>query len=184
MRALLVLTPLWLLAALGQIGLGALPRVLHADLGLLLGLCGVAFLRCEAALFFLFALGLQADVLGSGRPGWLTIGYLLAGGAALSVERELHAGGWRAAALASIAGTFLAHGLYFWVSSAGSFGVGWLDGARMWLELTLAAALWAFPLAWLLWRYWSWTGALSPEAWLAEAERRERRQGRMRARRA
>lgn len=184
MRALLVLGPLWLLAACWQIGFGNLPRYLHVDLGLLLGVCGVAFLRCEAALIFLFALGVQADVLGSGRLGLLTIGYLLVGGLAMGIERELHASGWRAVALASIAGTFLVHGLYFWISAVSSFSVGWLSGARMWLELTLAAAVWAFPLTWLLWKTWAWTRMLSPEVLLVDAERRERRQGRMRVKRA
>jgi hypothetical protein len=76
------------------------------------------------------------------------------------------------------------HGLYFWVSSFSSFGVGWLDGGRMWLELTLAAGLWAFPLTWLLWKVWAWTRLLSPDVLQADAERREQRHGRMRVKRA
>jgi hypothetical protein len=184
MRELLVLAPLWLLAALWQVGFSSLPRFLHADLGLLIGLCGVAFLSCEKGLLFLFLLGFQADLLGSGHLGLLTFGYLLAAGLAMSIERELHAAGWRAVALASIAGTFVVHGLYFCVSAFSSFSVGWLTGGRMWLELTLAAAVWAFPLAWLLRKIWAWTRLLSPEVLQAEAQRQEQLQGRMRVKRA
>jgi len=186
MRETLVLLPLWLIAALWHIQLGALPPWLHADLGLLMGLCAMAFLRRETGLIFLFALGLQADLLGSERLGLLTAGYLMSGGVLLSIERELAPAGRYFAALAAIAGSVVAHGMYFVLStslSAGGFG--WSAGGAKWLSLCAAAAIWAGPVAWLLHKVWSWTGLLSPEAQGARASRTTRHQHRkMRARRA
>lgn len=184
MRELLVLIPLWLLAALWQIQLGMLPVWLHADLGLLMGLCGMAFLRREVALFFLFAVAFQADLLGSSRLGLLTLSYLVSGGLFLSIERELALAGWRTVALAALAGTAVTHGCYLLGAALLFSSTTWAAGSINWLSLVVAGAIWSGPVAWLVYRCWTWTGLLSPEAQAARLEGLARSQRRLRARRA
>lgn len=171
MREALVLTILVPLAAVCQLALlpNWLPGALRPDLGLLLALTGVVFLRPEVGLGFLFVLGVQADVLGSGRFGLLTLGYLLAGGAVLSLRTELLRAGIYGVWLAAILGTVVAHGVYAMVAPLCGTGLGFGEAFCGVGYLALSAALSGGIVAGALSRLWAWTGVLSAEAAAARA---------------
>src|SRR5438552_3278128 len=89
------------------------PAILRPDIGLLIGMCALAFGVREFGLIALFMLGLQADLFGSARFGLLTLCYLLAAGIILwAAWRELTRGDLLAAWIGGIAGTLLAHTFY------------------------------------------------------------------------
>ena len=177
MRAFLILGGLWVAAGVAQAALvpDLLPAFVRPDVGLLLGLAGIAYLRRETAILFLFALGAQADLLGSARFGLLTLGYLAAGALLLAASRELVRAGVSGAWLGTLAGTAVAHAGYVLVGWPCGVRVGLADALSTLGSLLLGAALFGLATAWGLNRLWSWTGLLSPEArGLREAARRTR----------
>jgi hypothetical protein len=176
MRRWLVLAPLLPLAAVAQLALlpGWLPPVLRPDLGLLIGLAGLVFLPAEAALALLFALGVQADLLGGGRFGLLTLGYLSAAALMLSLQQELVRAGSLGAWLGAAAGTLVAHGAYVLLSPVCGAGVGASQALAALGGLLISAALFGVPVAWGCGRLWSLAGVLSPQACAVRASRRRR----------
>jgi hypothetical protein len=177
MRAFLILGGLWVAAGVAQAMLvpELLPAFVRPDVGLLLGLAGIAYLRRETAILFLFALGAQADLLGSARFGLLTLGYLAAGALLLAASRELVRAGVSGAWLGTLAGTAVAHAGYVLVGWPCGVRVGLADALSTLGSLLLGAALFGLATAWGLNRLWSWTGLLSPEArGLRDAARKTR----------
>jgi hypothetical protein len=174
MRELFFLGALLPAAALGQLALlpGGLPCWLRPDVGLLIGVTGLVFLRRGPGLILFFALGVQADLVGGARFGLLTLGYLLAAATLLSAERELGRTGSLGVWLASIAATAVAHGSYALLAPLAGVRMGSCDALGTVGQLTLAAALFGWPLAWFLGQAWAWTGVLSAEARLARSRRR------------
>ncbi|MCZ7646631.1 MAG: hypothetical protein M5U26_15310 [Planctomycetota bacterium] len=166
MLSLLVLSLLWIAAAVFQHALWPAvgPPGWQPDLALALGLASMAFLPPSASLGFVFALGVQADVLAGPRLGAYTLCYLAAAALLLSMRRSLSRsgpwGGWTAAVL----GTFAAHALYAVLGPllGESFFVG--EGLQRALGKGLAALLLGAVAAFALGEVFAWTGMLSPEA--------------------
>ncbi len=131
------------------------------EIGLYLGLAGFAFLPRRTALWFLFFMGLQADLLDSFRFGAWTLGYLTAGGLLLGLHREISQGSWPAAWGAMVIGTGLAHGAYlilailFKASPIAAHGM-----HAVWAPMLTAAVLGGF-CAYLFKRLLFWTGTLA-----------------------
>src|SRR4051812_22987480 len=95
MRYALCLISFLIAAALLQTAIfpAVIPAILRPDIGLLIGICALAFGVREFGLIALFTLGLQADLFGSARLGLLTLCYLLAAGIILwAAWRELTRG--------------------------------------------------------------------------------------------
>ena len=160
-----------------------LPPVLRPDLGLLVGVTALAFAPQEFALPLLFALGLQADLFGSPRLGLLTLSYLLTAGLLLfSVWRELTRGDVLAAWIGGVAATLLAHLCYILIARFCGLTVGLGQACATLVSLTLAAALWGLPCAYLcgrlLFRLGLLTGA-SRERWAAQARLAAARKGKL-----
>lgn len=114
MRACIVLPGLYIFCAVLQAALlpTLLPGGWRPDLGLLVTLIMLAYVPSRVGLFLVFAMGLQADVLGSPRLGALTLCYLFGAWAVLAFRRDLVRlgawGGW----IACVLGTVAAHGAY------------------------------------------------------------------------
>jgi hypothetical protein len=181
LKTFLILGTVWVAAGVAQAGPipNLLPTLLRPDVCLLIGLAGVAYLRRETAIFFLLALGVQADLLGSARFGLLTLGYLLAGAPLLALSRELVQAGARGAWLGMVSGTLIAHGTYVMLGFLCGVRVGLGDALGRLGSLTLAAALFGLAAVWVLARLWSWTGLISPEAREVREERLRTRRWRM-----
>ena len=132
MRAPFLLGVLFLTVAMLQAAIlpEFLPKAWPLDLGLAVGLAALAYLKRDTALVFLFALGLQADLLSSDRLGLLTACYLAAAWVLLAYEYELVRGGAWAAWIAVILGTLVAHGLYALLGQLVGIELGWWEGLR------------------------------------------------------
>ena len=157
-----------------------LPKAWRPDLGLAVGLAALAFLKRETALVFLFALGLQADLLASERLGLLTCCYLASAWVLLAYEYELVRGGAWAAWLGVIAGTAVAHGLYALLGQLAGIEMGWWEGLQRAGASALLMAALGGPLVVGLQVVLARLELLSPEAREIRA-RRPRRRGWLRA---
>lgn len=173
---------LWLallLLVLGVLQAALLPALLppawRPDLGLLAGLAALAFLKPEAAVVWIFALGVQSDVLGSERLGLLTFGYLAAAWVLLSNQGALQRGGVRAAWAGAVLGTALAHGTYVLLGQLAGISSELQDGLLAAGARTAAAVLWGAPVAWVLGACLARLELLAPEAREVRARRPRRR---------
>src|SRR5690242_13143870 len=128
MRYFLCLLIFFCAAVLLQTGIfpALMPAILRPDIGLLIGICTLAFGVREFGLIAIFSLGVQADLFGSARLGLLTLCYLLAAGLILWVAwRELTRGDLLAAWVGGIAATLLAHLLYIGIGKVCGYDVRW-----------------------------------------------------------
>jgi len=147
MRAFIVLTFLVIFSAVLQAALlpALLPAGWRPDLGLIVALITLAYVPPRAGLYLVFAVGVQADVLGSPKLGALTLCYLLGAWAVLAFRRDLVRlgawGGW----IACVMGTGAAHGAFALGSAvfgAAEFGPALsATGDRVFAALFFGAAL-------------------------------------------
>lgn len=179
MKHPLFLAPLVLLAAVLQASFvpAVLPPGWRPDLGLLIGLSAFVFLPRGAVLYFLFALGFQADLFGSARFGMLTLCYLLAAWAVLSFDRDLSRGGTLGAWLAAVAGTAVAHGAYAIFGAAFGMLPGFGAALSFAGERILAACIFGGAVAWMMGLYCAWMGLHSQEAAQQRAIQKRRKGG-------
>ncbi|MFH0939152.1 MAG: hypothetical protein V1899_07725 [Planctomycetota bacterium] len=158
-----------------------LPPVLRPDLSIMVGLVALALAPREAALILLFGLGVQADLFGSARFGLLTLSYLLAAGVILwCAWREFTRGDLLAAWIGVVAGTGLAHFFYLLFGRFFGLEIDWSSSATTLMSLTLAAAVWGLPCAYLCGKCMYRLGVVTPtvrERWNAEARIASARKG-------
>lgn len=179
MKHLLFLAPVVLLVAVLQASFipAVLPVGWRPDLGLLVALCSFAFLPRGAALYFLFALGVQADLFGSARFGMLTLCDLLTAWAVLGFDRDLARGGTLGAWLAAVAGTAVAHGAYALFGAAFGMLPGFGAALSFAGERILTACIFGGAVAWIVSLYCAWMGLLSQEAAQQRATQKRRKGG-------
>lgn len=166
MRTFFLLGVLVLATAIAQAAVigPLLPSWLYLELGLLLGLASVAFLPAETALFFIFAMGLQADLQGSMRVGALAFCYVLSAGALLEVRRGLARSGPFAIWMAVVVGSALTHTAYLVLGRflGGLLGIG--NGFQEVGYRVLSAAIFAIPCIWFVKKWLTWWSLLDPES--------------------
>lgn len=166
MRVFGVLSAIWLAVAVVQQTVLPvfLPAAWRPDVALAAGLASLAFLPARTGLLFVFALGVQSDLLASPRLGALTVCYLFAAWLVRLPERDLIRGGPWSAWLAAAAGTFFAYGAYAFVGALA--GERWFvaEGFERAFQHTLAALGAGGVAAFALAELYAWTGLLGPGA--------------------
>ncbi len=141
-----------------------LPPVLRPDVGILIGISVLAFGTRELGLSAIFLMGVNADLLGSGRFGLLTLCYVLAAGAMqLLASRELNRGDFGAPWIACVAGTALAHGLYCAFGSVLGLAIPAGRALGETLSLGIAACVWGLPSVYLVGKVMYRLRVMSPE---------------------
>lgn len=141
-----------------------LPAVLRPDVCLMIGIALLSFGSREFGLTGIFLLGLNADMVGSGRFGLLTLCYLLAAGAVLlTFSRELNRSDFGLPCIAAISATALAHGLYCGIGSVLGLGIGLGRAAGETLSLFVAAIVWSLPCIWLTGKLMFHLRVMAPE---------------------
>lgn len=186
MRFALFLIPLCLLAVVLQLGVfpAFMPRVLQPDVGMLLAIPVLAFAQRSHGLIAVFALGVQADLFGSGRFGLLTLCYMLAAGLILwAAWRELTRGDLLTPWVACVAGSLVANLLYVILGRVVfglqiPYGVAFANIGC----LTLAAGVWGLFSAWFCGKVMYSFGLLSPvvqEHWSVEERIAAARRGKV-----
>jgi len=160
-----------------------IPPMLQPDIGLLMGLCALAFGVREFGLIAIFTMGIQADLFGSARFGLLTLCYLLAAGIILwAAWRELTRGDLLAAWIGGVAATALAHGLYIGIGRVCGYDVHWGQAFAKVLAWILASVVWGLPVAWLCGKWMYGLNLMSTpvrERWAAEARLAAARRGKV-----
>jgi hypothetical protein len=127
-----------------------LPPVLRPDVCIMIGIAVLSFGSREFGLTGIFLLGINADMVGSGRFGLLTLCYLIATGAVLmTFSRELNRSDFGLPCIAGISATALAHGLYCGIGSVLGLNIGLGRAASETLSLLVAAIVWGLPCVWL-----------------------------------
>ncbi len=160
-----------------------IPAAIQPDIGLLIGVCALAFGVREFGLIALFALGIQADLFGSARFGLLTLCYLLAAGLILwAAWRELTRGDLLAAWIGGIAATALAHLMYIGIGRVCGYDVRWGQAFATLFAFVLGAAVWGLPIAWACGKWMYSLNLMSPavkERWAAELRLAAARRGKV-----
>ena len=128
-----------------------LPPVLRPDIALLFGIAILAFSTLRTGFIAIFAMGLSADLLGSGRFGLLTLCYVLTAGAImLAAGREFSRGDYGIPWIACAAGTGLAHLLYCLLGNLIGLNLQWGRAMGEVLSLFIAACVWGFPVIYIV----------------------------------
>lgn len=159
------------------------PALFRPDVGLLIGICALAFGVREFGLIAIFTLGLQADLFGSARFGLLTLCYLLATGLILwAAWRELTRGDLLAAWVGGIAATALAHLMYIGIGRLCGYDVLWGQAFATLFALILGSILWGLPVAWACGKWLFNLNLMAPavkERWAAELRLAAARRGKV-----
>lgn len=160
-----------------------IPALLQPDIGILIGICALAFGVREFGLIAIFTLGLQADLFGSARFGLLTLCYLLAAGLILwAAWRELTRGDLLAAWIGGVAATALAHAMYIGIGRLCGYDVRWGQAFATLCALVLSSIVWGLPVAWLCGNWLYGLNMMSPpvrERWAAEIRLAAARRGKV-----